>query len=281
MKIFVTGVTGQLGYDVKKVLLARGHEVICPTREELDLTDMNSVFVYMDEERPDAVMHCAAYTSVDKAQKEANLCHDINAAGTRILAKNCSRLSIPMLYVSTDYVFDGTGEEPFEIDSKKGPLNEYGLSKLAGEEAVRTLCNKYFIVRTSWVFGMNGGNFVKTILRIADTKDRITVVNDQTGSPTFTEDLAPLLCDIIVSDKYGVYHATNEGFCTFCEFAQKIISMSGRNTKIIPITSAQYNAPARRPSNSRLSKQSLLDAGFDLLPPWEDALGRFLKEYEK
>ncbi|MDD6807585.1 MAG: dTDP-4-dehydrorhamnose reductase [Oscillospiraceae bacterium] len=281
MKIFVTGVTGQLGYDVKKELLNRGHEVICPTREELDLTDMNSVFVYMDEQRPNAVIHCAAYTAVDKAQKEANLCHDVNSSATRILARNCSRLGIPMLYVSTDYVFDGSGNDPFEIDSKKGPLNEYGLSKLAGEEAVRTLCSKYFIVRTSWVFGMNGGNFVKTILRIADTKDRITVVHDQTGSPTFTEDLAPLLCDIIVSDKYGVYHATNEGFCTFCEFAQKIIELSGRHTKIIPITTAQYNAPARRPLNSRLSKQSLVDAGFNLLPRWEDALARFLKEYEK
>lgn len=280
MKILVTGVSGQLGHDVQEVLLERGHEVLAPTSKEFNVTDMNRVFEYLEAERPDGVIHCAAYTAVDKAQEESFKCHDVNASGTRTLAKNCGRMEIPLLYVSTDYVFDGSGETPFEVNNKKGPLNEYGLSKLAGEEAVKTFCNKYFIVRTSWVFGMNGGNFVKTILRIADTKDTITVVNDQIGSPTYTKDLAPLLCDMIDSKKYGIYHATNEGFCSFCEFAEKIIEYSGRSTRIIPIPSEKYKTPAVRPKNSRLSKQSLIDANFKLLPPWQDALRRYIVELQ-
>lgn len=280
MKVLVTGVSGQLGCDVRDELLKRGNEVLAPSSKEFNVTDMNRVFDYLDAERPDAVIHCAAYTAVDKAQEESFKCHDINASGTRTLAKNCGRMDIPLLYVSTDYVFDGSGEIPFEVTSKKGPLNEYGLSKLAGEEAVKMFCQKYFIVRTSWVFGMNGNNFVKTILKIADTKDAITVVDDQIGSPTYTKDLAVLLCDMIESGKYGVYHATNDGFCSFCEFAEKIIEYSGRGTRIIPIPSEKYKTPATRPKNSRLSKQSLTDAGFDLLPTWQDALRRYIAELE-
>lgn len=280
MKILVTGVSGQLGCDVRDELQKRGNEVLAPSSKEFNVTDMNRVFDYLDAERPDAVIHCAAYTAVDKAQEESFKCHDINASGTRTLAKNCGRMDIPLLYVSTDYVFDGSGEAPFEVTSKKGPLNEYGLSKLAGEEAVKMFCQKYFIVRTSWVFGMNGNNFVKTILKIADTKDAITVVDDQIGSPTYTKDLAVLLCDMIESGKYGVYHATNDGFCSFCEFAEKIIEYSGRSTRIIPIPSEKYKTPATRPKNSRLSKQSLTDAGFELLPTWQDALRRYIAELE-
>lgn len=281
MKILVTGTTGQLGHDVKAELLHRGHEVLSPTQKELNVTDMNAVFEYIELERPDYVIHCAAYTAVDKAQEEFFKCHDVNASGTRTVAKNCGRLDIPLLYVSTDYVFDGSGEKPFEADNKKGPLNEYGLSKLAGEEAVKSFCQKFYIVRTSWVFGENGGNFVKTILRIAESKDTITVVDDQIGSPTYTKDLAVILCDITFSGKYGIYHATNEGFCSFFDFAKKIVELAGLNTVIKPISSEKYNAPAKRPKNSRLSKASLQQGGFHLLPPWEDALRRYLVSLSK
>ena len=283
MKVLVTGVSGQLGHDVREELLRENAEVLAPSREEFDLTDMTQMYDYIEREKPDAVVHCAAYTAVDKAEEETFKCHDVNAAGTRTLAKNCGRLGIPIVYISTDYVFDGSGDEPHETDSRKGPLNEYGLSKLAGEEGIRCFCEKYFIIRTSWVFGVNGGNFVKTILRIAAAKDTITVVDDQIGSPTYTRDLAKLICEMIKTEKYGIYHATNEGFCSFCEFAQKIVELAGRRTRIIPIPSEKYHTPAKRPLNSRLSKQSLVDAGFSRLPDWEDALKRYMKdlrEYE-
>ena len=278
MKVLVTGVTGQLGYDVARELKRRGHRVIAPTHEKLDLTDQVKIIEYFERHTVDAVVHCAAYTAVDKAQEETKKCNDVNVSATRGLAKQCARLDIPLLYVSTDYVFPGTGDKPYEVGDRKGPLQEYGVSKLAGEEMVRSLCKKYFIVRISWVFGKNGKNFVKTILKLTERKEKISVVNDQIGSPTYTKDLAPLLCDMIESDKYGVYHATNEGFCSFYDFAQEIVKQSGKSLVIRPTTTAAYNAPAPRPLNSRLSKKSLDEAGFRRLPPWQDALSRYLIE---
>ena len=278
MKVLVTGVSGQLGYDVAKELKRRGHKVLAPKRDSLDLLDQVGIIQYFEYNKFDAVIHCAAYTAVDKAQEEKELCSNVNVSATRVIAKQCASRDIPLLYVSTDYVFPGTGSEPYETGDRKGPLQEYGISKLAGEEMVKSLCKKYYIVRTSWVFGKNGRNFVRTVLRLADLKDRISVVDDQVGSPTYTKDLAPLLCDMIESDKYGVYHATNEGFCSFYEFACEIISQSGKSLEIRPTTTDKYNAPAKRPLNSRLSKKSLDDAGFSRLPDWHDALSRYLTE---
>ncbi|MBR6511965.1 MAG: dTDP-4-dehydrorhamnose reductase [Clostridia bacterium] len=278
MKVLVTGVSGQLGYDVAKELKRRGHKVLAPKRDSLDLLDQVGIIQYFEYNKFDAVIHCAAYTAVDKAQEEKELCSNVNVSATRVIAKQCASRDIPLLYVSTDYVFPGTGSEPYETGDRKGPLQEYGISKLAGEEMVKSLCKKYYIVRTSWVFGKNGRNFVRTVLRLADLKDRISVVDDQVGSPTYTKDLAPLLCDMIETDKYGVYHATNEGFCSFYEFACEIISQSGKSLEIRPTTTDKYNAPAKRPLNSRLSKKSLDDAGFSRLPDWHDALSRYLTE---
>ena len=278
MKILVTGVTGQLGHDVVERLTSLGHDVLAPTRAELDITDQVKIIEYFEYNTVEAVIHCAAYTAVDKAQEETALCQNINVAATRALAKQCARLEIPLMYISTDYVFPGEGDTPYEVLDRKGPLQEYGMSKLAGEEMVKSLCKKYFIVRISWVFGINGKNFVKTVLKLADTKDKISVVDDQIGSPTYTKDLAILLCNMITTDKYGIYHATNEGFCSFYEFANEIVRQAGKTLEITPITTAVYNSPAKRPLNSRLSKKSLDEAGFEYLPAWQDALSRFLIE---
>lgn len=276
MTVFVTGVTGQLGHDVARELEGRGHTVLAPPHLELDITDGAKVMEYFKLNPPQAVVHCAAYTAVDKAQEEKDKCNALNVTATRILAKQCAQMEIPMLYVSTDYVFPGTGDKPYETGDRKGPLNEYGISKLAGEEMVRSLCKKYFIVRTSWVFSLHGKNFVKTVLRLADTKERINVVDDQIGSPTYTKDLAVLLCDMIESDKYGVYHATNEGYCSFYEFANEIVRQAGKRLVINPTSTVLYEAPAKRPLNSRLSKASLDEADFNRLPDWHDALSRYL-----
>ena len=278
MKILVTGASGQLGFDVVKELKKRGIQYIAPTHEEFDLTNQVQVLEFFEYNQVDAVIHCAAYTAVDKAQEESTLCHSVNASATRFIAKQCGRLDIPLLYISTDYVFPGVGSTPYETTDRKGPVQEYGLSKLAGEEMVKSLCKKYYIVRVSWVFGKHGKNFVRTVLHLADTKEIINVVDDQIGSPTYTKDLAPLLCDMIESGKYGIYHATNEGFCSFYEFACEIVKQAGKTVEIRPTTTALYNAPAKRPLNSRLSKASLDEAGFSRLPDWQDALSRYLKE---
>ena len=278
MKIFVTGESGQLGYDVCRELTARGIDHKGVSSKDVDITDRAAVFAALNDYRPDAVIHCAAYTAVDRAEDEAERCWAVNAEGTFHLASACRSLDIPLLYISTDYVFPGEGEEYYRTDSPAAPVNVYGMSKLAGELAVRSLLEKYFIVRTSWVFGSNGGNFVKTILRLAETRDKITVVCDQIGSPTYTADLAPLLCDMIVTDRYGTYHATNGGICSWAEFAAGIFRLAGRGTKVIPIPTSEYPSRARRPLNSRMDLSSLDEAGFSRLPPWQDALGRFLKE---
>jgi len=281
MRVLVTGAKGQLGYDVLQVLAARGIEGIAADIGEFDITDEGATLRFISSCRPDAVIHCAAYTAVDRAEDEPERCRLINETGTAHIAAACRETGAKLVYVSTDYVFPGTGDTPYEADSPTGPLSVYGKTKLAGELAVRRLADKHFIVRTSWAFGRNGNNFVRTMLRLGKERKEINVVNDQIGSPTYTADLAPLLCDMAVTEKYGTYHATNEGFCSWAEFAKAIFDLAGYDTVVNPVTTAQYDAKAHRPANSRLSKASLDQAGFKRLPGWKDALGRYLKSDEK
>ncbi len=276
MKIYITGASGQLGYDVCRELTARGIEHRGVSSKELDITDRQAVFEALAAYRPDAVIHCAAYTAVDKAEDEPEKCWSVNVDGTRNLAETCREIGAKLLYVSTDYVFEGTGDRPYEVDDPVNPQNVYGASKLAGELAVKSLLEKYFIVRTSWVFGKNGNNFVKTMLRLAETKTEVNVVCDQVGSPTYTADLAPLLCDMVQTDRYGVYHATNEGFFSWAEFAQEIFRLAGKNVKVNAIPTSEYPTKAVRPFNSRLSKECLDRQRFSRLPDWHDALKRYI-----
>ena len=276
MRIIVTGAKGQLGSDVMQRLSEIGAEAIGADIDRLDITDEKAVDLFFKESHADGVIHCAAYTNVDLAESQKEICRKINADGTRNIAAACEKYGMKLLYLSTDYVFDGRGTVPFETDSPKAPCNFYGETKLEGETEAARLCKKLFIVRISWVFGENGKNFVKTMLRLAAERSEISVVCDQTGSPTYTKDLAVLLCEMILGCKYGVYHATNEGICSWAEFADKIMELSKSETKIIPIPSSQYKSAAVRPANSRLSKSSLDRNGFSRLPHWEDALQRFL-----
>lgn len=277
MKVLVTGVKGQLGYDVVNELEKRGLEAVGVDIDEMDITDAVSVDKVIKETSPDAVIHCAAYTAVDAAEDNVELCRKVNADGTANIAKVCKELDIKMMYISTDYVFDGQGERPWEPDDERHPLNVYGQTKYEGEVAVTDALDKYFIVRIAWVFGVNGKNFIKAILNKAKMVDTLTVVNDQFGSPTYTFDLARLLVDMIQSDKYGFYHATNEGICTWYEFACEIIRQAGLNTKVLPVSADQYPAKAKRPTNSRMSKEKLTENGFEKLPAWQDALKRYLE----
>lgn len=278
MKVLVTGITGQLGFDVVNELTRRNIDTIAAARKDFDLTDEVSTSNFIKAHKPDAVIHCAAYTAVDKAEDEPELAMKVNGTATETIAKVCREIDAKMIYISTDYVFPGDGDTPYEINDKKNPPNAYGQSKLAGENAVINNLKKHFIVRISWVFGVNGKNFVKTMLRLSETKDKLTVVNDQIGSPTYTADLAPLLVDMVQTDKYGIYHATNEGFCSWAEFAAEIFRQSDAKTEVIPVPSSEYPTKAVRPKNSRLSKQSLDSAGFKRLPSWQDAVKRYLNE---
>jgi dTDP-4-dehydrorhamnose reductase len=281
MKILLTGAKGMLGTDVAKRLKTLGMDFLGVDIDELDITDEAAVHAFISDYKPNAIIHCAAYTAVDKAEDEPDLCMQVNAKGTENLARVCREINAAMLYISTDYVFSGEGEMPYETDSPKAPLSVYGKSKLAGEEAVLQHLDKFYIVRVSWVFGQNGNNFVKTMLRLAETKDEINIVGDQIGSPTYTVDLVVLLCDMIVSEKYGVYHATNEGFCSWAEFAEEIMKISGSSCSVNPIMTEQYPTKATRPRNSRLSKRSLDEAGFERLPGWGEALKRYLNLTDK
>lgn len=278
MKILVTGVHGQLGYDVCKVLSARGIEHKGVDREDFDLTDSEATRAYVKAYAPDAVIHCSAWTAVDKAEDELDTVTAINVGGTRAIAQACKELGAKMLYVSTDYVFPGTGERFYEPDDPTGPLGAYGLTKLGGEKAVQELLDKYFIVRISWVFGINGNNFIRTMLRLAETHTEVKVVCDQIGSPTYTADLAPLLCDMIVTDRYGVYHATNEGVCSWADFAEEIFRVAGKTVTVHHIPTSEYPTRAVRPLNSRMSKDKLERMGFHRLPTWQDAVKRYWKE---
>lgn len=276
MKVLVTGVKGQLGYDVADELEKRGTEVVGVDVDEMDITDEAAVRRVILEASPDAVIHCAAYTAVDAAEDNEEMCRRVNADGTRYIADVCKELDIKMLYISTDYVFDGQGTRPWEPDDERKPLSVYGQTKYEGELAVQNTLDKYFIVRITWTFGVNGKNFVKTMLRLAETNKRITVVNDQYGSPTATADLAVLLSDMIETEKYGIYHATNEGICTWYEFTCEIFRQAGIDVEVVPVTSEEYNAKAKRPANSRMSKDKLDANGFKRLPSWQDALTRYL-----
>lgn len=280
MRVLVTGVTGQLGHDCVIELQDRDMEVRGVSSKEFPLTDAGAMRRYMEAYRPTAVIHCAAYTAVDRAEDDKETCMAVNAEGTAALARLCRDFHAKMVYISTDYVFPGNGTEPYEVDAPKDPKNVYGQSKLAGEEAVQQILKRYFIVRISWVFGINGKNFVRTMLKLGQTHKALTVVDDQIGSPTYTRDLAVLLADMIQTEKYGVYHATNEGFCSWAEFAAEIFRQAGMDIKVTPVPSSAYPTRAVRPHNSRMSKKSLREAGFSLLPRWQDAIGRYLIELE-
>ena len=276
--ILVTGMTGQLGYDVARELERRGEKFIGTTRKEINMLTEDGAKNFILQKKPDAVIHCAAYTAVDKAESEAETALTVNGLGARWIAEACREVDSKMIYVSTDYVFGGDGRTPYEVSDEKNPVNTYGRSKLLGENAVETILRNHFIVRTSWVFGVNGKNFVKTMLNLADKNKKLRVVDDQVGSPTYTPDLAKLLVDMIHTEKFGVYHATNEGFCSWAEFAKEIFKQAGKKVEVEPIQTVDYPTPAKRPFNSRLSKKNLDDAGFNRLPTWEDALKRFLAE---
>lgn len=282
MKILVTGVAGQLGYDIMRELAERGYsDVMGIDKDELDITDEAAVHKFIEDYKPDVIMHNAAWTAVDKAEEMQELCKKVNVNGTQYIAETAEKIGAKLVYISTDYVFDGKGERYFEVDDNKAPLSYYGKTKYEGELEAQK-CSKSFIVRISWVFGVNGNNFIKTMLRLAETKTELSVVCDQIGSPTYTYDLSKLLCDMIETEKYGIYHATNEGICSWSDFAKKIFEIAGIKTMTVnPVTTADYQKlvpqQAVRPLNSRMSKKSLDEAGFSRLPTWEDATERFIK----
>ena len=294
MRILVTGVKGQLGYDVVLELTKRNHEAIGVDIEDMDITDKTSVDRVMKESKPEAVIHCAAWTAVDAAEDDdkKEIVHQVNAVGTKNIANVCKELNIKMMYISTDYVFDGQGTAAWQPDCNDyKPLNVYGQTKLEGELAVSTALSKYFIVRIAWVFGKNGKNFIKTMLNVGKKHDKITVVNDQIGTPTYTYDLARLLVDMIETEKYGYYHATNEGgYISWYDFTKEIFRQavelghteySEDRLIVTPVTTAEYGvSKAKRPFNSRLDKSKLVENGFKPLPTWQDALGRYIKEID-
>lgn len=298
MKVFVTGVNGQLGHDVVFDLQKRGIQAVgsdlapdCASipeldYEPLDITNAAAVQEVLKRVHPDAVIHCAAWTAVDAAEEPANQAkvHAVNAEGTAHIAQACAQTGCKLMYLSTDYVFDGQGDTPWQPDCKDyAPLNVYGQSKLEGELAVAQTMERFFIVRTAWVFGQNGNNFVKTMLKLSQTHDTLRVVCDQIGTPTYTPDLARLLVDMIQTDKYGYYHATNEGgYISWYDFACEIFRQAGRPVKVLPVTTAEYGlSKAKRPFNSRLDKSKLLQTGFQPLPDWKDALKRYLDGWLK
>ncbi len=303
MRVLVTGVAGQLGHDVVNELVSRGHTAIGSDIADkysgiedgsavttaryisMDITDADIIRARVIFEQPDAVIHCAAWTAVDAAEEDENKAkvRSVNFVGTKNIARTCGELDIPMMYISTDYVFNGQGEEPWEADCKDfAPLNYYGETKLMGENVVTANCHKFFIVRIAWVFGLNGKNFIKTMLNVGKNHDTVRVVNDQIGTPTYTYDLARLLVDMVETEKYGYYHATNEGgYISWYDFTVEIYKQAGYNTKVVPVTTEEYGlSKATRPFNSRLDKSKIKEMGFVPLPTWQDALSRYLKEID-
>lgn len=290
MRVLVTGINGQLGHDVVKELIKRDHEPIGVDREQMDLTVPNQIREYIGKSKPEAIIHCAAYTAVDAAEDNEELCRQVNSYSVREIAKCSKELDIPMIYISTDYVFDGMkGLEDinsdeldkssyleYKEDDKTNPQNIYGQTKLEGELYVKELLDKYYIVRISWVFGENGNNFIDTMLRLSKDRGELNIIGDQIGSPTYTKDLAPLLVDMIESDKYGTYHATNEGYCSWFDFAKEIFTISDIGIKVNPISTSQYPTRAKRPFNSKMSKQKLVDNGFQELRNWKLALKDYI-----
>ncbi|MDL2237026.1 dTDP-4-dehydrorhamnose reductase [Christensenellaceae bacterium OttesenSCG-928-K19] len=281
MKVLVTGVAGQLGYDITARLTKNGIENKGVDIADFDLTDKDAVFAAVAAYAPTHIVHCAAYTAVDKAEEERELCTRVNVDGTRFLAQACAEIGAEMMYFSTDYVFDGFSKaDPWEVGDPKSPQNHYGMTKYMGELAVQETLEHCYILRISWVFGKNGGNFVKTMLRLGKERDHLTVVSDQHGAPTYTYDVAKTACEILRSGKHGVYHTPNAGETTWYEFAKEIFALAGLEVTVTPVTTADYPTAAKRPMNSRLSVHSLTDAGFTSLPHYSDALQRYLKELE-
>lgn len=278
MRVLVTGVNGQLGFDVVRELEERNIECKGVDVGDFDITNKDDTICFIKNYSPDAVIHCAAYTAVDRAEDDTENCHKVNCVGSRNIALACRDIDAKMIYISTDYVFGAQGENFIEVDDLKNPENVYGKTKLDGENEVQEICDKHFIVRTSWVFGINGNNFVKTMRRVGQTNSEVSVVGDQIGSPTYTFDLSKLLCDMVASEKYGVYHATNENICSWAEFCEEIFRLSDISSRVNKITTEQYGAKAKRPKNSRLSKKCLDDAGFMRLPDWQDALKRYIEK---
>lgn len=301
MKVLVTGVNGQLGYDVVKEVEKRGYQAIGVERQKMDLTSTEQIKECIETVNPEAIIHCAAYTAVDKAEDEEELCRRVNAIATKEIAECAKKLDIPMIYISTDYVFNGKksifldrkNENAYidysnvELDKDKfieykenditNPINIYGKTKLEGEEYVKQILNKYYIVRISWVFGKNGNNFIDTMLKLSKERESLSVIDDQVGSPTYTKDLAPLLVDMIETDKYGIYHATNEGYCSWYEFAKEIFKVADIDIEVNPISALEYPTKATRPMNSKLSKQKLKDNGFKQLRNWRDSVQEYIR----
>ena len=275
MKVLVTGVNGQLGHDIVEECQKRNIEAIGVDVKEMDITNVNQVNEVITETKPDAIIHCAAWTAVDKAEDEVEQCRKVNRDGTKHIVDVCEKLDLPLMYFSTDYVFDGQGEEPWNEYDERHPLNVYGQTKYEGELEVERL-KKHFIIRISWVFGINGGNFIKTMLRLGKERKEVSVVNDQIGSPTYTYDLARLCVDMIQTKEYGTYHATNEGICSWYEFACEIFKQAKMDVIVHPVDSTQFPTRAIRPKNSRMNKTELDKHGFTRLPSWQDALERYL-----
>lgn len=276
IKYLVTGVNGQLGHEIASKLNEMDFDVIETDIETFDLTDKSQVRAYILREKPDVIIHCAAYTAVDKAEDEKDLCYAINVEGTRTIAEIAKEIDAKLVYISTDYVFDGMGTEPHKEDEATNPINYYGYTKEQGEVIVKELLGHYFIVRTSWLYGRNGDNFVKTMLKLSESRNEINVVDDQIGAPTYAKDLAELIVNLVQTNQYGVYHGVNEGTCSWYEFAKSIFEKSGINIKVNPISAANYPTKAKRPMNSRLSKENTDKAGMGRMPNWEDALTRYI-----
>ena len=278
MKVLVTGYAGQLGWDTVHLLQARGIECRGVDMQDFDLTDGEAVKAYVQSYRPTAIVHCAAYTNVDKAESQPEICAAVNGMGTVNIVRAALSVGAKVVFISTDYVFPGTGDQPWKVSDDYGPRNVYGMSKVQGEDAVRSLMTRYFILRTSWVFGKNGHNFVRTMLRLGKEKKEIRVVSDQIGSPTYTKDLARVICDMLPTEKYGIYHVRNEGFISWYDFAKMIMEKAGLPCRVLPVPSSEYPTPARRPLNSRLDGSKLTEAGFEPMPSVENALDRYLEE---
>lgn len=276
MKVLVTGANGQLGYDIVNELQKQNIECYGATRNDFDLVDFQATEQFIINYMPDVVIHCAAYTAVDKAEDEQGLCYLVNTFATENIAEICKKINAKMLYISTDYVFDGSKDGFYEVDDTPNPINVYGKTKLLGEQAVQKILNKYFIVRISWVFGEHGNNFVKTMLKLGKERKELNVVADQYGSPTYTADLAPLLVEMIKTDKYGIYHATNNGVCSWAEFAEEIFKIAKLDVKVNHITTDEYPTRAKRPMNSRLSKNSLKINGFIVLKNWKIVIEEYI-----
>lgn len=281
MKYLITGGTGQLGYDIVKELISRGKlEYIAPTTKEMNITNKDEVEKVILDYKPNVIFHCAAYTAVDKAEEDRENCYNVNVNGTKNIVEVAKKINAKVVYISTDYVFDGTKKTEYETEDITNPINYYGYTKLLGEKEVQQL-NNYLIVRISWAFGENGKNFVKTMLNLAETKTELSIVSDQIGSPTYTKDLSKLLLDMIENNKKGLFFATNEDFCSWYEFAEYIFKINNINIKLNKVLTKDYKTLAKRPLNSKLSKNKLDEEGLTRLPSWQDAASRFCKVLKK